>query len=203
MTVSSIRQTSPGRLSVCLEDGSEIKSTLAVVTDLRLYAGRELEEAELELLRLESRRALAREKALEYLAQRQMSGAELKAKLLRKGIDEDTADCCIQWLTERQLIDEESYAAAVVRHYSSKGYGQGRVRQELHRRGIDRGLWDGALEQMPEGTGKLDSFIAARLKDPDDPAQVKKLSAALYRRGYSWEDIRSALERFHAVTEEY
>ena len=203
MRISSIRQTAPDRLKVCFEDGSEIKTTLAAVTDLRLCSGRELDEEELEELRLCSRRSLAREKALEYLSQRQMSRRELKTKLLQKGMDEDTADYCVQWLYERQLIDEESYSAAIVRHYAAKGYGAGRVRQELQRRGIDRELWEQALEQIPEGTGKLDSFIASRLTDPEDRAQVQKISAALFRRGYSWEEIRSALRRFQAGDEDW
>lgn len=198
MRISSIRQTSPDRLKVCFEDGTEIKTTLAAVTDLRLCSGRELEEEELEELKLCSRRSLAREKALEYLSQRQMSRRELKTKLLQKGMDEDTADYCVQWLSDRQLIDEESYAAAIVRHYSAKGYGAGRVRQELQRRGIDRELWDQALEQLPGDTGKLDRFIASRLTDPEDRDQVRKISAALFRRGYSWEEIRAALRRFQA-----
>ena len=198
MRISSIRQTAPDRLRVCFEDGTEIKTTLAAVTDLRLCSGRELDEEELEELKLSSRRSLAREKALEYLSQRQMSRRELKTKLLQKGMDEDTADYCVQWLSERQLIDEESYSAAIVRHYSAKGYGAGRVRQELQRRGIDRELWEQALEQLPEDSGKLDGFIAARLTDPEDRAQVRKISAALVRRGYSWEEIRSALRRFQA-----
>ena len=196
MIINTIKQTSPGRLTVCLDDGTEIKSTLAAVTDLRLCSGRELDDFELEELRRCSLRSLAREKALEYVSQRPMSCAELKTKLLRKGMDEDTAEYCVSWLRERQLIDDEGYASAVVRHYAAKGYGAGRIRSELMRRGIDRELWDTALEQMPEDTCKLDSFIASRLKDPDDPVQVKKLSAALFRRGYSWEEIRSALRRF-------
>ncbi len=203
MRISAIRQTAPDRLKVCFEDGTEIKTTLAAVTELRLCSGRELEDEELEELKLSSLRSLAREKALEYLSQRQMSRRELKTKLLQKGMDEDTADYCVQWLSERQLIDEESYAAAIVRHYSAKGYGAGRVRQELQRRGIDRELWDQALEQLPEDTGKLDSFIAARLSDPEDRVQVRKISAALFRRGYSWEEIRSAMRRFQAEDGEY
>lgn len=203
MRISAIRQTAPDRLRVCFEDGTEIKTTLAAVTELRLCSGRELEDEELEELKLSSLRSLAREKALEYLSQRQMSRRELKTKLLQKGMGEDTADYCVQWLSERQLIDEESYAAAIVRHYSAKGYGAGRVRQELQRRGIDRELWDQALEQLPQDTGKLDSFIAARLSDPEDRVQVRKIGAALFRRGYSWEEIRSAMRRFQAEDGEY
>ena len=195
MLITGIRQTSPGRLTVGLDDGSEVKTTLGVVTDMRLYAGRELDGEAVNALKTASARALARERAIEYVSRRAMSRAELKKKLIEKGEDEDTAEYCAAWLAEHSLIDDERYAAAVARHYAAKGYGAGRVRAELSRRGIDRELWDGAVGAMPAGDGKIDKFISSRLHDPDDRDEVRKLSQALYRRGYSWEEIRSALER--------
>ena len=90
----------------------------------------------------------------------------------------------------------------VVRHYAGKGYGAGRIRQELQRRGVPRELWDEALTELTESDDKLDRFIASRLKDPSDRAQVQKVSAALYRRGFSWEEIRAALARFRVDTGE-
>lgn len=203
MRITDIHQTSPGRLTVILGDGTEVKSTLSVITDMRLYFGRELDTADIEELKTASIRALAREKALEYLSRRQMSCAELKKKLIDKGEDEDVADYCVQWLEEHSLIDDESYAAAVARHYSAKGYGAGRVRAELSRRGISRELWDGALDAMPESNDKIDRFITSRLKDPGDRDAVRKLSQALYRRGYSWDEIRHALERHKADADYY
>ena len=200
--VSAMRQTSPGRVTVTLCGGEEIKTTLNVVTDLRLYAGRELDGEELKELRAASRSALARNRAMELLSRRPMSEKELIDKLIRKGEDEETAADCARWLRENGFLDDESYAAAVARHYAAKGYGPGRVRAELSRRGVDRELWDDTLEAMPENTDKLDRFISSRLTDPEDRDQVRKVSAALYRRGYSWEEIRSALRRFNAETEE-
>ena len=41
------------------------------------------------------------------------------------------------------------YAGVIVRHYGAMGYGPGRVKQELHRRGVPRELWDEALAQLP------------------------------------------------------
>ena len=202
MLISLIKQTSPGRLTVCFEDGSEIKSTLGVVTDRRLFSGRDLDADAMEQLRAESLRALAREKALELLSLRPMSCKELENKLKQKGIDEDTAVFCVRWLEENRLIDDESYAAAVARHYTAKGYGPGRIRSELSRRGISRELWDEAIDALPEDTSKIDKFISSRLTDPDDREQVRKVSAALFRRGYSWEEIRKALSRFNAECEE-
>ena len=200
--VSAMRQTSPGRVTVTLCGGEEIKTTLNVVTDLRLYSGRELDEEELKELYRASRSALARNRAMELLSRRPMSEKELVDKLIRKGEDEETARDCARWLREEGFLNDESYAAAVARHYAAKGYGPGRVRAELSRRGVDRELWDGTIEAMPENREKMDRFIAARLTDPEDREQLRKVSAALYRRGYSWEDIRSALGRFNAETEE-
>ena len=200
--VSALRQTSPGQVTVTLCGGEEIKTTLNVITDLRLYSGRELDEEELKALRAASASALARNRAMELLSRRPMSEKELVDKLIRKGEDQETAADCARWLREKGFLDDESYAAAVARHYAAKGYGPGRVRAELSRRGVDRELWDDTIEAMPENTEKLDRFIAARLTDPEDREQIRKVSAALYRRGYSWEEIRSALGRFNAETEE-
>ena len=200
--VSAMRQTSPGRVTVTLCGGEEIKTTLNVVTDLRLYSGRELDGEELKELRAASASALARNRAMELLSRRPMSEKELIDKIIRKGEEEETAADCARWLRENGFLDDESYAAAVARHYAAKGYGPGRVRAELSRRGVDRELWDGTIEAMPENSEKMDRFIAARLTDPEDREQVRKVSAALYRRGYSWEEIRSALRRFNAETEE-
>lgn len=199
MRITSLKQVTAEHVTVIFAEGQEIKTTLGVVTELRLFAGRELDDRDMEILARESKRALSREKALELVSQRQMSAKELSRKLRDKGADEETADYCVRWITERGLIDEERYAGAIVRHYAAKGYGEGRVRQELQRRGVPRELWDDALGQMPENTAKLDRLVASKLRDPEDRDAVRKLSASLYRRGYSGEEIREALERARAA----
>ena len=201
MRITALKQVTAEHVTVIFADETEVKSTLGVVTELRLFSGKELDDREMEALIRDSRRALMREKALEIVSQRQMSAKELSRKLRDKGADEETADYCVQWILERGLIDEERYAAAIVRHYAAKGYGEGRMRQELIRRGVPRELWEDALEQMPEDTTKLDRLVASKLRDPDDRDAVRKLSASLYRRGYSGEEIREALERARASFE--
>lgn len=196
MTITALRQTSSDRVTVELEDGSEIKSSLGVVTDWQLFSGKMLDEEELALLRRDSSRSLARDRALELISRRLMSQKEVRGKLIQKGVDEDAADYSVSWLTDHGFLNDESYAAAIARHYAAKGYGAGRVRSELSRRGVNRELWDEAVEHMPETDGKLDKFIAARLKDPADRDQIRKVSAALFRRGYSWEEIRTALRHY-------
>ncbi|MBR7074219.1 MAG: regulatory protein RecX [Oscillospiraceae bacterium] len=201
MRITALKQVTAEHVTIIFADETEVKSTLGVVTELRLFSGKELNDREMEALIRDSCRALMREKALELVSQRQMSAKELSRKLRDKGADEETAVYCVQWILERGLIDEERYAAAIVRHYAAKGYGEGRMRQELIRRGVPRELWEDALEQMPEDTTKLDRLVASKLRDPEDRDAVRKLSASLYRRGYSGEEIRMALERARASFE--
>ncbi len=196
MLITALRQTASDRFTVALADGSEIRSSLGVVTDLRLFIGKDLDEEELAAFKRDSSRSLARDTALELVSRRLMSRREVLGKLLQKGADEDAAEYAADWLREHGFLNDESYAAAVARHYAAKGYGPGRVRSELGRRGVDRELWDEALEQMPAADGKLHQFIAARLKDPNDREQLRRIGAALFRRGYSWEEIRTALRRY-------
>ena len=201
MTVSSLQRTTAEHVTVRLGDGSEIKSTLGAVTELRLFAGKDLDGEQLDELRLLSRRLLALEKASGYLSYRPLSGRELKDKLLRRGMDEETADYCVEKLTDTGLMDDGSYAVSVAKRYASKGYGAGRIKAELARRGIDRELWDDALETTPPPDDRLDRLVRSKLKDPEDRDEIRKLSASLYRRGYSWDEIRDAIGRCADNTE--
>lgn len=204
MTVSSLVQTSAGRFTVSFDSGEEIKSTLNIVTDFRIFSGKDMDEQELSEFKQQSSRALTRERALEVLSRRPMiSCRELSDKLKRSGLEESACQDCIRWLCERGFLNDAVYAEAVVRHYASKGYGKGRITAEFAKRGIPRDYWDEALEALPEADDKLDSFISSHLKDSSDPEQIRKISNTLFRRGYSWEQIKSALNRFNADTEDY
>ena len=201
LSITSLRQTSPERVSVALSSGEEIASTLGVVADLRLYRGQELDEGRLEEIRNASVLTLLKGKALELLSRRPLSAKELNDKLIQKGADPKSAAACVRWLLDQRLLDDESYAAAVARHYAARGYGPGRIRQELSRRGVPRDYWDEALGQRPDNTEKIDKLIAARLHDPEDRDEVRKVTAALFRRGFGWDEIRAALARFSAEAE--
>ena len=196
MTVTSLEQTSSDRITVHFDDGSELKSTLSAITDTRLFSGKELDLESYTELKYLSEKYLALNKAADILSRRLMSAKELQEKLLIKGYSEKTVIYCIEKMTGLGLINDEYYASAIVRHYSAKSYGVGRIREELHRRGIDRELWDDAIKEIPQMDNKISSFIESHLKDPTDKKQIKKVTDSLLRRGFSWEEIKSALREY-------
>lgn len=197
-----LKQTAPERFLARFDTGEELRTTLAVVTDFHLRSGKELTAPELDALRAASERSRCRQRALRIIGARAMSVKELTDRLKEKGESPENAEDAAAWLQEMHLLDDAQYAAMCVRHYAAKGYGAGRIRSELIRRGIPRELQEDALGTMPEPDAKIDRFIASRLRDPEDRDELRKLTAALYRRGFSGEEIRSALARFHADLEE-
>lgn len=130
------------------------------------------------------------------ILKRMFSEKELFDRLVEKGVSEELSAYCVARFLDLRLLDDRNYAGAIVRHYSAKGYGLARVKAELKRHGIPPELFDEALEEMPESTEKIDDYIAAHLKNPDDRKEVKKVSDALIRRGWSWEEVRSAVKRY-------
>ena len=202
MVISSLHRTSAEHVTVCFEDGTEVPSTMGVITEMMLFSGKALDGPATEHLRMLSERALVLEKAINLLSYSRMSSRELQNKLVHKGIEPDTAEAVAEKLQDLRLLDDAEYAAAVARHYTSKGYGAVRIRAEFSRRGIDRDLWEEALENAPQSDEKIDRFVQAKLKDPHDRDQVRKVSAALARRGYSWDEIRSAIARYTELTED-
>ena len=196
MLITSLKQTTSEKITVCFEDGSEVNSTLGVVTDMRLYSGKDLNDEEIGQLKFNSSKYLALGKAADLLSRRMMSRKELRDKLIQKGYEEPIAEFCAEKLTEVGLINDEDYANAIVRHYYAKSYGAAKIRHELYRRGISRELSEYAMESIPDSSDKLDSYIQKHLPDKEDKKQLNKVVNALFRRGYSWEEINAAISRY-------
>ena len=143
-----------------------------------------------------------RKKALSLLERRDYGSAELAAKLVEKGASEAEAESAAARMAELGFVNDANYAAMVVRHYAARGFGPARIREELRRRRLDRSLWDEALAQLPEGSDAACVLFRAKLRGGADKDAVRKASAALIRRGFSWEDVREAAERCLAEMEE-
>lgn len=192
-----------GRWLAVLEDGSILRIGENQVVDFALYAGKELSEEEAEALQGSAQRQQRKEKALELLARKPQSRRELEKKLAQWGAEEDEVQTVCDRMEQLGYLNDAEYAARVVRHYSAKGFGPGKLRDELYRRGVPRDLWQEAMDQAEDPAQSIDAFVAKKLAGKTaDRQTLKKVSDALARRGYRWPDINDALRRYGAETEE-
>ena len=182
------------RVLVYLTGGDLLRITPEELLRFGLRPGQELTEDVLEELRRAAARSQTRQRAAELAAGRMLSRKELSDRLVKKGTDPREAQETAQWLADLGAVDDAAYAGVIARHYAAMGYGPGRVRQELQRRGVPRDLWDDALAQLPDPEEAIDKFLAVKLRGKTpDRATLQRLSAALQRRGFQWQDIRPAL----------
>ena len=184
------------RVLVYLTGGRLLRITPEELLRFDLRPGMDLAEDVLEELNRAAARSLTRQQAAEMAGRRMLSRKELSDRLVKKGTDPQEAQETARWLADLGAVDDAAYAGVIARHYAAMGYGPGRVRQELQRRGIPQELWDDALALLPEGEEAIERFIRSKCKGkPLDRETQRKLAAALQRRGFSWQEIRPVLNR--------
>ena len=185
-----------GRVLVFPEEGELLRITEAELLPFGIYPGAELSDEQVDALREAARRSETKLRAAHMASSRMLSKKELTDRLRRKGAEPDEAAEAAERMEELGAVNDSAYAGVVVRHYAAMGYGRGRVEQELYRRGIPKELWEDALRELPDSADAIDAFLRSKLKGRQpDRAELKRLSDALLRRGYSWNEIRPALNR--------
>lgn len=192
-----------GRFLVHLEDGTLLRVGENELVAFSLYSGLDLDQETRARLESAAHQSGLRDKALNALTARLMSRRELLDKLREKEATEAEAEEIADWLERLGLLNDEEYAKSLVRHYSAKGYGPYKIKDELYRRGVPKDCWDAALEEAEDPTEAIDAFIRQKLRGAaPDRKGLKKVSDALARRGYRWSDINAALRRYGAEIED-
>ena len=191
------------RVLVFLEGGDLLRITGAELLRFGLYKGMDLTPELVVELQAAAQKSQLKQTAARMASGRMLSKKEVQHRLAKKGADEEEAAEMADWLESLGAVDDAGYAGAVARHYGAMGYGAGRVRQELMRRGVPRELWDEALAQLPPAGEAIRRFLDAKLRGRAmTPEESRRLAAALQRRGFSWNDIRPALnEREQEIDE--
>ena len=196
-------QHKKGRFLLTLEDGTLLRVTEDEMLRFRLREGQELDSEMLKAIRKSADASNTKQRAANMIASRPLSRKELTKRLVQKGSDASDAEAAVDWLEELGAVDDEAYAATLVRHYASRGYGAARIREEMHRRGVPRDKWEEALARMPDSEETLDALIQKKCKgDLADPKERKRVCDALLRRGFSWSEVRAALGRYTEIPEE-
>ena len=193
----------PGRFwTVALEGGGLLRVSEGTVAEYGLYNGMELDPAALLALEEAAQEGALREYAVNSLSVKTVSAGVLREKLEKKGAPPEMAERIVAWTERIGLVNDGEYAKALARHYAAKGYGIYKIKDELYRRRVPKEFWEDALSELEDPTEQIQAFIEKKLTDPTDRKQVKKVSDALVRRGYSWSRISEAMERFRVEWEE-
>ncbi len=200
MTAIEPQGRHPERRSIFLDGEFALGVHVEVVARSGLRVGQQLTLDELRDLARTEEKLEAHTAALDLLGYRDRSRKELERGLLRRGFDAEVVDEVLVCLTERGLVDDGRFSREwVAARTGGVPRGPARLAAELRQRGVGGEQIEVALEAIdPEREAQL-ALAAGRKKigslaAQERPAARRKLAAALRRRGFSWDAIRSVCD---------
>ena len=159
--------------------------------------------------------------AVEILAKRLVSTAELRSKLAAKKLYSPAEiDEAVLAVKRMGALHDDFLAEDVARSYRSRGYGPARIRMALRKRGIPKEIIDQTLhgkdeedkpvfsggsgsESAPEQPSDGDNAFAVLhrkaaqfRREPDARKRKAKAVRCLVGRGFSYEDAIAAADRW-------
>jgi regulatory protein len=187
--VTGVRERRGGRARIFVDGEFWAEIDAGVAAERGLREGAALDPEELEAARVAGERALAMNRALNFLGYRARSEKEVRDRLRRYGYGEETVAAVVGRLEELGYLDDEDYARLVARE-KARRYGPRRISAQLRRSGVDAELAQGVVDEEFAGRSEVEearSAAARRYNRGGSEAEARRVYGFLVRRGYSAE----------------
>ena len=142
-------------------------------------------------------------RALRWLTARELSEAQVRARLAQRGYSPSAIDPAVERLLNDRTLDDRRAAAAVARTEGRvRRHGPRRVLGKLLAMQFDRDLARDVVRELFADEHErglletaLDRRVRGNLQKLRDPAERRKLIAYLVRQGFSAGDAAAAIRR--------
>lgn len=134
-------------------------------------------------------------KCADLLSRRNHSIKELKVKLLRT-VDENSANKAINRFIELGYLDDRKFAREYANYLvNTKNFSENHVRQELFQKGIDKDIIYEVLNEFEfdNSSAIINVINKSYIRKLNTENGKEKVIAALMRKGFSYSDIKFAL----------
>jgi len=182
-------------------DGSTMRLYRQTVEDFGLYTGMEMNEEQLQRLRIAAGEMSAKMRAVRIVSASSVSKRDLQQRLIQKGENPEQAKQAVEWMSDLNLLDDRKTAEQVVHRCISQGYGLARAKQALYEKRIPKAYWEEALADYPDQMEKIVEFLRTRLGSHWEQKDLRRVTDALLRKGHSYSEIRRGLEQLSADTD--
>jgi regulatory protein len=139
---------------------------------------------------------------LKMLARRELSEAQVRQRLARKGHQEGDIDEAVTRLRNERAIDDVRVAEAIARTETSiRRRGKLRVRMQIHRAGIGKEIAKRAVDEVftdIDDDALLEASLRKRLRNREtfaDDREFQRLYRYLVGQGFEHDRIMGALSR--------
>ena len=136
----------------------------------------------------------ALKRALNMVAYAPNTAAQLRRKLMQKGVRPEAAAEAIEYLERKGYLNETEYLYRLVSLLGNKKcYGPRRIREQLRQKGFAREIIENEFSAACEQVDFVDA--CRRQLHRKNCADADKLIAAMLRYGFDYATIREAMKR--------
>ena len=195
MRVAALKQKRKMLTAVIFDDGSEmcLDSELVIMENIKV--GSEIDDLDELLYRSDLKRAKSR--ALWYLSRSDHSEKALFDKLNRGEFSPEAAKEAVERMKELGLINDAAYAERMAEYLKTSGISRREAEVKMINRGINRELAREILEDEGDEVSKVKYLLEHKYSSKlSDEESVKKVFAALIRKGFSYSDVKSAMKEY-------
>lgn len=196
MKIISLSNRRKGLTAILFQDGSECLIDSELVSICNLKDGSVVED--LNELKFESDCKRAKSRALWYLSRADHSKKALWQKLIKGGFSKEAVDSAVERMEELGLLDDEKLAIRLTEYYLSQNMSRKEAYHKLLLKGIQSSLAKEIVFcHQDDETEKIKDLISVKYASKlEGEENVKKVYAALVRKGFSFTDIRKALREY-------
>lgn len=204
MIVSSISKKRNHLHEICFSDDSSILIDTKTATQHGIFVGMELSGSDIAELKKSSERTRALSRGVWHIERADITKKALTDKLKRAGFPDHAVLYAVDRLLQLGLINDSAYAERLAEKLIEGNISKQQALYKMVAKGFDRSLAEEALAKVEhDPTAQINAIIEKKYKAKlSDPNELRKVVAALMRRGFRYSDIRSCLKQ-HSEELEY
>lgn len=194
------QKNNPNRFSLFIDGKFVSGINREVMEEKNLCIGKQLKDKDLKQIYYKEKISKARMYALKLLSYRERSEWEIKKRMKRKGYQKEIIEDTLDYLKEQGLINDERFARIWIEDRIKGGYGRRRIYYELSEKRVDKEIVDELIKKLCPRVNEISTAFHLieknkRFLKEEKNSRIRKISAFLERRGFSFDIINEVIEK--------
>lgn len=198
MQITEIKRRRGHLCEVCFISGESVLLDSDLVAEKAMNIGDTFSAADIAVLKNESdyRRAVSR--SVWYIERGDLSEKSLYGKLKKAGFPDSAAAAAVGRMKELSLVDDVSYAERLAERLLQSAVSRREALLKMVNKGVPRDIAAAALDMFEcDPCDQIRALVNKKYRTKlADPESVKKVFAALGRKGFSYGDIKTVLKEY-------
>ena len=198
MKIINAQKARGSQVKIIFDNESEILLDKEYFLNSTLSIGLDLDESEIDKIKVESDFIRAKARAVYYLSNGDLSKKSLTQKLKTAGFLEQNVQKAVERMVQLGYVDDYKYALRLAESFKNQNISLLEAKHKMYEKGIPNDVINEAIasydaDPVEQIKNIITKKYSAKLNTPEN---VNKVFSALVRKGFSFADVKTALRLY-------